>query len=156
MRYTHLKWRRLGIIDATTTMNPRIGATLDIQLGVALFAGYATGFRGSFNFSGLKAETRNLGKHGRGINLPGPRRAKGLSAPGAKRALGSRDPAHMGPVCAGLRQTLPGELTRSLSIRQLLHRREGYRQRYRSAGRRQTGGCASSGRAVHYPLTGSP
>lgn len=74
VRYTHLKWRRDGQIDATYNhVNPRIGATLDIQPGIALFAGYATGFRGSFNFFGSskpKPETSESVEAGVKLALP--------------------------------------------------------------------------------------
>ncbi|MCI2052496.1 MAG: TonB-dependent siderophore receptor [Sphingobium sp.] len=74
VRYTHLKWRRLGLIDASYDhVDPRIGATLDIQPGIALFAGYATGFRGSFNFFGSskpKPETSESMEGGVKLALP--------------------------------------------------------------------------------------
>ena len=74
VRYTHLKWRRAGLVDASYNhVDPRIGATLDIQPGVALFAGYATGFRGSFNFFGSskpKPETSESMEGGIKLALP--------------------------------------------------------------------------------------
>ncbi|BBD97225.1 TonB-dependent siderophore receptor [Sphingobium amiense] len=74
LRYTHLKWRRVGAIDATYNhFNPRVGATFDIKPGVALFAGYATGFRGAFSFFGAdkpKPETSTSLEGGLKLALP--------------------------------------------------------------------------------------
>jgi iron complex outermembrane receptor protein len=54
LRYTNTKIRRLQAGKYEKTYNrfiPRVGATLDIAQGVALFAGYATGFRGAVTFN---------------------------------------------------------------------------------------------------------
>ena len=52
MRYTHFRWDRVeaGIDTTYNKFTPRIGATFDLVSGVALFAGYATGFRGATDF----------------------------------------------------------------------------------------------------------
>lgn len=56
LRYTQLKLRQQEQrYDRTYhRVIPRIGATFDITKGVALFAGYATGFRGAINFVGVQ------------------------------------------------------------------------------------------------------
>jgi len=53
-RYTQLEFReREQATDQTYHhASPRVGATLDVAHGVALYAGYATAFRGSFGFIG--------------------------------------------------------------------------------------------------------
>jgi iron complex outermembrane receptor protein len=60
LRLTSLKFVENGNIgvanDKTYThLSPRIGATLDVTKGVALFAGYATAFRAPFGFIGTVA-----------------------------------------------------------------------------------------------------
>jgi iron complex outermembrane receptor protein len=52
LRYTVFKWSRVeNATDVTyRRVNPRAGATFDVAQGVALFAGYATGFRGAILF----------------------------------------------------------------------------------------------------------
>jgi iron complex outermembrane receptor protein len=54
LRWTALKFRQQELATDTTyhKLSPRIGATLDVADGVALFAGYATGFRAAVNFIG--------------------------------------------------------------------------------------------------------
>ena len=54
LRYTHLVFRQQELKTDRTydRVTPRVGATLDVMNGAALFAGYATGFRGSVNFIG--------------------------------------------------------------------------------------------------------
>ena len=56
LRYTQLKLRQeQQSIDRTyNRLTPRVGATFDVAPGVALFAGYATGFRGAVNFVGVE------------------------------------------------------------------------------------------------------
>ncbi|WP_408022267.1 TonB-dependent receptor domain-containing protein [Sphingomonas aquatilis] len=59
-RLTSLKFvenTNIGVAnDKTYThLSPRIGATLDVVKGVALFAGYATAFRSPFGFIGTAA-----------------------------------------------------------------------------------------------------
>jgi len=59
-------------------MTPRVGATFDVAPGVALYAGYATAFRGAFAFVGLvppKPETSTNIEGGLKLALP----AAGLS-----------------------------------------------------------------------------
>ena len=50
LRFTRLKFREteLGTDRTYNRLSPRIGATFDIGPGVALYAGYATAFRGAF------------------------------------------------------------------------------------------------------------
>ena len=54
LRYTQLEFReREQATDQTYHhASPRVGATLDVARGIALYAGYATAFRGSFGFIG--------------------------------------------------------------------------------------------------------
>jgi len=54
LRYTQLEFReREQATDQTYHhASPRVGATVDVAHGVALYAGYATAFRGSFGFFG--------------------------------------------------------------------------------------------------------
>lgn len=54
LRYTQLEFReREQATDQTYHhASPRVGATLDVAHGIALYAGYATAFRGSFGFFG--------------------------------------------------------------------------------------------------------
>lgn len=57
LRVTNLSYEQIegGTTDESyTKVNPRIGATFDIAKGVALFAGWATGFRGTVGFIGLE------------------------------------------------------------------------------------------------------
>jgi iron complex outermembrane receptor protein len=53
LRYTRFNFRRQEAeTDATyNRVNPRVGATFDIAPGAALFAGFATGFRGAIQFT---------------------------------------------------------------------------------------------------------
>ena len=66
LRYTKLRFREQeqGTDETFRKVSPRIGATFDIAPGVALYAGYATAFRGAFGLVSLetpKPETsRNL------------------------------------------------------------------------------------------------
>lgn len=60
LRVTSLKFlenSNIGVAnDRTYThVSPRIGATLDVAKGIALFAGYATAFRAPFGFIGTQA-----------------------------------------------------------------------------------------------------
>jgi iron complex outermembrane receptor protein len=52
LRYTMFKWRRLenGVDITYHRINPRLGASYDLADGVAVFAGFATGFRGAIQF----------------------------------------------------------------------------------------------------------
>ena len=54
LRFTRLKLRQQeqGYDQTYNRVSPRIGATFDVARGVALFAGYATGFRGAVTFVG--------------------------------------------------------------------------------------------------------
>ena len=54
LRFTRLKLRQQeqGYDHTYNRVAPRVGATFDLAHGVALFAGYATGFRGAVNFVG--------------------------------------------------------------------------------------------------------
>ncbi|HEX7813956.1 TonB-dependent siderophore receptor [Dyella sp.] len=57
-----------------THVSPRIGATLDVAPGVALYAGYATAFRAPFGFIGMQApkpETSRTVESGIKLALPG-------------------------------------------------------------------------------------
>lgn len=62
LRYTSTKIKRVrntGVLNFKETYNrliPRVGATLDFAKGVALFAGYATGFRGAVTFNALPGQ----------------------------------------------------------------------------------------------------
>ncbi|MFD2780426.1 TonB-dependent siderophore receptor [Novosphingobium pokkalii] len=69
LRLTVLRFQEesnFGVANNSTYhhLSPRVGATFDVVPGVAVFAGYATAFRGAFSFLGLavpKPETsRNL------------------------------------------------------------------------------------------------
>jgi iron complex outermembrane receptor protein len=66
VRYTQLKFHEAEQATNATYyhLSPRIGATVDLATGVALYAGYATAFRAAFGFIGVappKPETsRNL------------------------------------------------------------------------------------------------
>ncbi len=53
LRYTRFNFRRKEVAtDATyNRVTPRVGATFDVAPGAALFAGYATGFRGAIQFT---------------------------------------------------------------------------------------------------------
>lgn len=59
LRFTRFKWHRLETATDETynRVNPRVGATLDLAPGVALFAGYATGFRGAILFTAAPGQT---------------------------------------------------------------------------------------------------
>lgn len=65
-----------GVANDTTYthVSPRVGATLDVAQGVALYAGYATAFRAPFAFIGLqtpKPETSSNVEGGIKLALPG-------------------------------------------------------------------------------------
>lgn len=66
LRYTRLKFREKEQATDETyhRFSPRIGATVDIVPGIALYAGYATAFRGAFGLISLEAPkpetSRNL------------------------------------------------------------------------------------------------
>lgn len=66
VRYTHLKFRELeqGTDKTYERWSPRFGATFDLADGVALYAGYAEGFRAPFGFIGMQSpepeESRNV------------------------------------------------------------------------------------------------
>lgn len=69
LRYTQLQFEEVSNIgvanqDTYQRVSPKLGATVDVAPGVALFAGYATAFRAAFGFVGVaapKPETsRNL------------------------------------------------------------------------------------------------
>ena len=60
LRYTRFIWHRLVTLppnfvtehdETDNRADPRIGATFDVAPGVAVFAGYATGFRGATDFT---------------------------------------------------------------------------------------------------------
>ncbi|WP_202423952.1 TonB-dependent siderophore receptor [Duganella lactea] len=78
LRYTQLKFEEASNIgvandDSYHRVLPRIGATLDIAPGVALFAGYATAFRAAFGFVGVavpKPETSRNIDYGLKLALP--------------------------------------------------------------------------------------
>lgn len=55
LRYTRLKFRELeqGTDETYDRISPRLGATFDLTPGVAVYAGYAEGFRAAFGFVGL-------------------------------------------------------------------------------------------------------
>jgi iron complex outermembrane receptor protein len=55
LRFTHLNFREAeqGTDKSYSHVSPRVGATLDLVPGVALYAGYATAFRAPFGFVGL-------------------------------------------------------------------------------------------------------
>lgn len=57
LRFTRLSFREVEQATNVTyhRISPRIGATFDVMPGVALYAGYATGFRGAFGFVGTTA-----------------------------------------------------------------------------------------------------
>lgn len=50
LRYTRLRFRELeqGVDQVFNRVSPRIGATLELAPGIALYAAYATAFRGAF------------------------------------------------------------------------------------------------------------
>lgn len=56
LRYTQLKFREkeMGTHETFHRLSPRLGATVDIAPGVALYAGYATAFRGAFGLVSLQ------------------------------------------------------------------------------------------------------
>ena len=67
----------VGVANDTTYthLSPRIGATLDVAHGVALYAGYATAFRAPFGFIGRQApqpETSRNVEGGVKLALPNP------------------------------------------------------------------------------------
>ncbi|MCA0978838.1 TonB-dependent siderophore receptor [Qipengyuania flava] len=79
VRLTSLKFiedSNIGVDNDTTytRLSPRIGATLDVVPGVALYAGYATAFRAPFGFLGFdspRPETSNNIEGGIKLALPG-------------------------------------------------------------------------------------
>lgn len=81
LRITSLKFienSNIGVAnDRTyTRVSPRIGATLDVAPGVALFAGYATAFRAPFGYIGMAPpvpETSENVEAGLKLALPGPK-----------------------------------------------------------------------------------
>ena len=91
-----------GVANDTTYthVSPRIGATLDVAKGVALYAGYATAFRAPFAFVGLqtpKPETSNNVEGGIKLALP----EAGLSGTLAlfhqtRDNVATADPDHVG------------------------------------------------------------
>lgn len=56
LRYTQLRFREQeqGTDETYRKVSPRIGATVDVAPGVALYAGYATAFRGAFGLMSLE------------------------------------------------------------------------------------------------------
>lgn len=56
LRYTQLNFREAeeGTDKTYSHVSPRVGATLDLVSGVALYGGYATAFRAPFGFVGLQ------------------------------------------------------------------------------------------------------
>nr|WP_253260720.1 TonB-dependent siderophore receptor [Rhodanobacter glycinis] len=56
LRLTQFNLRQIeqGIDTRYSRVTPRVGATFDLVPGVALYAAYATGFRGAVNFIGLE------------------------------------------------------------------------------------------------------
>lgn len=77
LRYTQFEWQRLenGTNETYRRVNPRVGATFDVAPGVALFAGYATGFRGAITFTAqpgqdVKPETSRSYEAGLKLALP--------------------------------------------------------------------------------------
>ena len=77
LRYTRLRFREReqGTDETYNKVSPRIGATFDVAPGVALYAGYATAFRGAF---GLISE-----------DTPRPETSRNIEA-GLKFALADR------------------------------------------------------------------
>ena len=78
LRFTELKFdeaSNYGVANDASYhhVSPRVGATFDITSGVALYAGYATAFRGAFAFVGLlppKPETSTNIEGGIKLALP--------------------------------------------------------------------------------------
>ncbi|WP_312511610.1 TonB-dependent siderophore receptor [Massilia sp.] len=85
LRYTQLRFREreLGTDETWRKVSPRIGATFDLAPGVALYAGYATAFRGAFGLVSL--------------DRPQPERSRNVEA-GLKFAL--RETGLSGTVAA--------------------------------------------------------
>ncbi|MBD8658463.1 TonB-dependent receptor [Oxalobacteraceae sp. CFBP 13730] len=56
LRYTQLRFREreLGTDETWRKVSPRVGATFDLAPGVAMYAGYATAFRGAFGLISLQ------------------------------------------------------------------------------------------------------
>lgn len=83
LRYTQLNFQEgsnLGVAneDSYHRVSPRVGASIDVATGVAVYAGYATAFRAAFGFVGLavpKPETSRNVEAGLKLALP----AAGLS-----------------------------------------------------------------------------
>ena len=77
LRYTHFTFRRKesGTDETYNRWNPRIGATFEVANGAALFAGYATGFRGANQFvaqPGQKVEPETSRSFEAGLKLALP------------------------------------------------------------------------------------
>ena len=55
LRLTHFGLRQLqqNLDTSYVRLNPRVGATVDVTRGIALYGAFATGFRGAVNFIGL-------------------------------------------------------------------------------------------------------
>ena len=75
LRLTRFKLRQVeqGVDSKYLRWTPRLGATFDLAHGVALYAAYATGFRGAANFIGLeppKPETSRNAEVGLKLALP--------------------------------------------------------------------------------------
>ena len=89
LRYTNLRFRELetGTDRHFRRVSPRVGATLDVVPGVALYAGYATAFRGAFGVVSLTP--------------PKPETARNVEA-GLKLGLGR---AHLSGTIAVFEQT---------------------------------------------------
>ncbi len=61
LRYTRFNFQRKEAETDVTynRVNPRVGATFDVAPGAALFAGYATGFRGAIQFTAMPGQAVN-------------------------------------------------------------------------------------------------
>lgn len=98
LRYTRLGFseRELGTDETYSKLSPRVGATFDLAPGLALYAGYATAFRGAFGLVSL--------------DTPKPERSRNAEA-GLKFAL--KDSGLSGTV-AVFRQTRENVATPSI------------------------------------------
>lgn len=76
VRYTVLDFLETGVVASNSTfhhVSPRLGATYDLAPGVAAYAGYATAFRGAFEYFGVaapKPETSRNVEGGLKLALP--------------------------------------------------------------------------------------
>jgi iron complex outermembrane receptor protein len=78
LRYTQLDFKEVSNIgvgnkDSYRRLSPRLGATVDVAPGVAIYAGYASAFRAAFGFVGLvvpKPETSRNVEGGVKLALP--------------------------------------------------------------------------------------